>query len=500
MFKSKYEEWGTRNPFYCPVARCSVFIPNHRLPRAGMNGKGKQRVDSGIGTPTTTTVSCPNCEADICTSCRKLAHRDETCSPLEFHGIDAETAELLKKWGYKKCPKCGNGVKRMFGCSHMECRCGAHFCWVCMEGRNTCAGYCDDEDDEDDEEEEEEEFEDIDEDNDENDVMDTHPEVESDAEEEDKSQAEVPTLFELGVAHEFPHMTSKSEAEITPATTTDDDHNESLGEKSMSISTGESASPSRVRNLDGGPSSYWQEQDLDFGDEPTDDYQDRVWDCDHHFDTAKIKLADAFSTHSSGSGMECMRCWNAIHPIVEMPASVGKGSTTTTVALQSRLRGRRAAVPSWMSSRRRLGRRRPVARSEFSLPRSRSMEDLMLSSSPVELTAEEPATTAGYGYISSSASSFHSSFTHVFGRPSSQDSAQQSVLDLYGNPIALENTHGTDMDEQMPDWVPQVPKSDKALKSRSAVATEGASFSFAYECYHCGLLVCHRCQENLEAD
>lgn len=30
----------------------------------------------------------------------------------------------------------------MFGCSHMACRCGAHFCWHCMRDPDNCAEDC----------------------------------------------------------------------------------------------------------------------------------------------------------------------------------------------------------------------------------------------------------------------------------------------------------------------------------------------------------------------
>ncbi|KAF2742763.1 hypothetical protein M011DRAFT_411870, partial [Sporormia fimetaria CBS 119925] len=117
LFRRKYEEWSTANPFYCPVPRCSAFIPE-RLFKSAEHGKGKQRADSVVGVPSASLVQCPDCQAIICTACRDLAHPGAACKELEM-GLDKETAKLLKDWGYKRCPKCGHGVRRMFGCDHM---------------------------------------------------------------------------------------------------------------------------------------------------------------------------------------------------------------------------------------------------------------------------------------------------------------------------------------------------------------------------------------------
>ncbi|CAI6333077.1 unnamed protein product [Periconia digitata] len=146
LFRLKFEERNTKQPFYCPVERCSAFISNRLLPEPKLD-KGKQRVDSAIGTPKSSLVSCPQCEAGICIDCRNLAHPGVPCEPFKF-GLDKKTADLLQRWGYKRCPMCGEGVKRMFGCSHMACRCGAHFCWHCLGPPDDCG----DEDDYSDEE------------------------------------------------------------------------------------------------------------------------------------------------------------------------------------------------------------------------------------------------------------------------------------------------------------------------------------------------------------
>lgn len=52
----------------------------------------------------------------------------------------------------------------MFGCAHIECRCGAHFCFACLEPIKKCDGQCEDDDFDDDDDMSDDDFdsEDID--------------------------------------------------------------------------------------------------------------------------------------------------------------------------------------------------------------------------------------------------------------------------------------------------------------------------------------------------
>ncbi|RMZ69945.1 RING finger [Pyrenophora seminiperda CCB06] len=303
-FRIKYDEWQTPNPFYCPIPTCSTFIPNRLLP---------QRVDSGVGPPLSKTFACPKCEASICLDCRQVSHPNSICATSEF-GIDAETTKLLKGWGYKKCPKCGHGLKRMYGCNHMECLCGAHFCYSCMQEYNQCGGNCNDDDDEDD-------------------AYEYGPgEDEPEQGSEEEFQALVRAAQIASEGEEAPREVSEEEfqAILREAQTADP----------VPASTTPTTTPPRQpvveepRNLDAGGQRYWERQRVDFGDEPREDYENRSWSCVHRFQTYPLSLKDALSGNPASTEIECVKCWRVIHPQIqnpEVPAAAAAAATAGVV-------------------------------------------------------------------------------------------------------------------------------------------------------------------------
>jgi len=151
LYKAKYEEWATPDRLYCPRPKCSTFIPQRMYikirqepavpPREGRAG------DTILPNPILSLqngslrkefkprVACPACGTSVCTKCKSLSHIIGECSEND---LDPVLEEQLKKWKIKRCPKCRAGLRRMYGCSHIECRCGAHFCWECMLPINQC--------------------------------------------------------------------------------------------------------------------------------------------------------------------------------------------------------------------------------------------------------------------------------------------------------------------------------------------------------------------------
>lgn len=160
VFKEKYEEWGTPSRIYCPVPTCSAFIPDRLFPmpeepnprvgaRPVLTQKSSNHTMIPVNSPPTPpsscpsptfesipSIPCPKCGIDICFSCKQLSHPGSSCS--EVPDLDPELAGLLKRWGIKRCPKCRAAVRRMFGCSHIQCRCGAQWCWFCTAPYDVC--------------------------------------------------------------------------------------------------------------------------------------------------------------------------------------------------------------------------------------------------------------------------------------------------------------------------------------------------------------------------
>ena len=117
-----------------------------QLPKSTIsNNADSEILDNGTTdvplSKTTSRVTCPKCSALVCTKCRSLTHGGE-CPKTD---LDPELESQLKKWKIKRCPKCRTGVRKVFGCPHIACRCGAHFCFQCLKPILQCVG-CDDED------------------------------------------------------------------------------------------------------------------------------------------------------------------------------------------------------------------------------------------------------------------------------------------------------------------------------------------------------------------
>ncbi|KAJ6683585.1 hypothetical protein OIU85_007289 [Salix viminalis] len=79
---------------------------------------------------------CGACYADTCTRCHVEYHPFVSCE--KYRELKEDPDMSLKEWckgkeHVKNCPVCRYTVEKVDGCNHIECRCGKHICWVCLE-------------------------------------------------------------------------------------------------------------------------------------------------------------------------------------------------------------------------------------------------------------------------------------------------------------------------------------------------------------------------------
>ncbi|XP_022741693.1 ATP-dependent RNA helicase DEAH11, chloroplastic-like [Durio zibethinus] len=90
---------------------------------------------------------CGACYAETCTRCHMEYHPYLSCEKYREFKDDPDSS--LKEWckgkeQVKTCPICGYTIEKIDGCNHVECKCGRHVCWVCLEffsSSDDCYGH-----------------------------------------------------------------------------------------------------------------------------------------------------------------------------------------------------------------------------------------------------------------------------------------------------------------------------------------------------------------------
>ena len=305
-------------------------------------GKDKDKHDSVIDNACTFTeesASCRTCSLGICLTCKAAAHGDSPCDPMEIDE-DEQLKAQLAKWGYKRCPRCGHGVRRMYGCPHMQCVCGEHFCWSCAKTYSEEHDYCGEGEDSEDEDpyesySESGESEDGDEpkQSEQSEPKEVNTAGEESNEARNDSAAATPESQDVVMEVEPAASTEDNQAKETPTTvpqisgplgpnagglstpyypsidgliqepnrtpdvplpTTEYDDLPELATEEDALSTAAVASTEetprrrgrrrRNSNLDAGGDQHWEYADVNFGDEPVDDaHRNVVWDGGHRW-------------------------------------------------------------------------------------------------------------------------------------------------------------------------------------------------------------------------
>ncbi|KAK5046631.1 hypothetical protein LTR84_007392 [Exophiala bonariae] len=264
-YKTRFIENGTPNPLYCPMPRCSTYIPSRLIPEGA------------------TRVACFTCLAAVCTKCKNLANDTHVC------GKNEEYNSIIKKFKYKVCPKCNTGVMKMFGCAHVRCNCGAHWCWDCRRPIMACnSNPCRTarEDGARPENPDDELVLDLDSDSD-ADMGVTEPEIEVLTSVEEARDAVTSATQEV--------VRQQESIEEPTQQATEEQIQQVEGEDTSQVQVVATSdeTPTEIENLDDPDRENWEDADLFFGPEPEDEYTD-TWGCAHRFELLKKRNIPKF--------------------------------------------------------------------------------------------------------------------------------------------------------------------------------------------------------------
>ncbi|XP_076947267.1 uncharacterized protein LOC143619149 [Bidens hawaiensis] len=95
---------------YCPNKECSELILNE------------------CDDQTLKRCVCPTCKKPFCYMCKVSWHDGFTCEETEKNKDENNVAfdVLYKTNKWRKCPRCGHCVERVYGCRHIQCRYGVY--------------------------------------------------------------------------------------------------------------------------------------------------------------------------------------------------------------------------------------------------------------------------------------------------------------------------------------------------------------------------------------
>lgn len=249
-------------------------------------------IDLETGVAFKSPVDCPSCKTRVCTVCKDFDHPLSTlCKPK----VDTELMAQLQAWDYRPCPRCGHFIRRMFGCTHMVCVCGEHFCWGCQKRVQDCEGGspCDDEE---------------------------YPDYEDEASIDILDELTEQSLFDIGDVNLFSDI---SDAGVNRDHEDEDDDSyeaylrlrravevdDNIGSTHVNTEDIRQSRPEPLINLDGGDPRQW-EFNLDLGEEPgRDTHGSVVWDGNHPWTKLEL-LPNLVGTHTVE--VMCNMCWETV--------------------------------------------------------------------------------------------------------------------------------------------------------------------------------------------
>lgn len=215
---------------------------------------------------------CPKCRAKICRDCQEPEHRGRPCD----HATKNAEEALLEQFDYRQCPLCRHAVKKMYGCSHIQCICEAHWCYHCLRSIDKCFDGCANE-------------------------IESEGELEEAAAEEEQVD---------GVQAALTDSKEAGEAMEGVITYGEDRAVADLSVKPPSSVRPRSRSSQSPIDHDRGGGRRWIGAEEDFGDEPEEYCIAQVWACSHSFKS--VPVSNDSINRGNLSRMECNRCFRQI--------------------------------------------------------------------------------------------------------------------------------------------------------------------------------------------
>ena len=207
----------------------------------------------------------------------------------------------------------------MYGCDHIRCHCGAHWCWSCQRSTdicftNPCQAQLDDGADPDPDTD------------DEDDVIEAENRTTTMGP-IDGTPYEYPTPSELALASaaqtgvEQPEQTGVGQPELLrfppprpePAALAELESADAAASPLPSSTTNVSVQSASVieENLDDPDEHDWEYQDMNFGAEPTDERWD-VWGCAHK--CRRFNQEDIYEKWLKAEDIDCQNCFEHVQP------------------------------------------------------------------------------------------------------------------------------------------------------------------------------------------
>ncbi|GAW12935.1 hypothetical protein ANO14919_023080 [Xylariales sp. No.14919] len=121
-FRERYRlmilELTTPNPVYCSNRACGVFVPPSQYQGPDI-------------------AACRACGSTTCRMCRNATHVGICPQDVGMQ----QAVSLATSNGWRPCPNCNNMVEKSSGCTHMTCRCGGQFCYICGGVWGACRAH-----------------------------------------------------------------------------------------------------------------------------------------------------------------------------------------------------------------------------------------------------------------------------------------------------------------------------------------------------------------------